>query len=165
MIFLDASLWYPQKPKPRRSLKLTEPLDYVWPPLLPGFSFASCCSLISHFKNHPARGDVFPYMWISLTSHSLQHVSHPPRLQICIWRTSGPSFMNVHGTEVVIWREEHTRKSGRHFCLLCDRADVDRERVWEINVSRIPRSSIGLVYTSAFVIFLFNCDNCFYCIL
>lgn len=164
VIFLQAGSWNPQKPKPRRSLNLTERLECVRPPPLPAFSLASCCSLISHFKNHHARKDVFPCMWVSLTSHSHQHVSHPPRLQICIWRTSGPSLRNIQGTEVVIWREEHTRKSGRPFCLLCDRFDVDRETVREINVSCTPRSSTRTVYTSIFVIFLFSCEKFLHCI-
>lgn len=52
-------------------------------------------------------------MPISLTSHSLQHVYHPERRQICMWRTSGPSFRNVpahwggylmRGTHREIWR-------------------------------------------------------------
>lgn len=88
-----ASPGYPQKPK--RSPSPTEMLDYGRPPLLPRFSFASCCNLISHLENHPARRDVFPCMWISLTSYSLLHVSHPPWLQICMWLTYGPSFMNI----------------------------------------------------------------------
>lgn len=105
------------KLKPNWSLGLTDVFDYVRPPRLSSFSFASCCSLISHFQFHPARRDVFRRMWVSLTSHSLKHVSHPPRLEICMWRTSGPSFTNIRGTEVVIWREEHTKKSGRPFLL------------------------------------------------
>lgn len=133
VIFVYARLWCPQKP--RQSPNPIELLVSARPPLLPGFSIASCWSLISHFKNHPARRDVFPCMWISLTSHSLQHVSHPHWLQICMWRTSG---LFIQGTEVVIRWEEHTRKSGGPICLLCDRLDVDRERVWEINAILDP---------------------------
>ena len=116
-------------------------LDYVWPPLLPGFSFASCCSLISHFKKHPTSGDVFPCMWISLTSHSLRHVSHPPRLQICMWRTSGPSFMNWGG---YLMREGNL--AGPPSLTV-----RQTRRVGEINVSRIPRSSI--VQTKVLLLF------------
>lgn len=152
------------KLKPNWSLGLTDVFDYIRPPRLSGFSFASCCSLISHFQFHPARRDVFRRMWVSLTSHSLKHVSHPARnLHVAhIW-----AFIHEHlgywggylmrGTHKEIWQA--------FFCLLCDRLNVDREMVWEINVFWIPRNSVGLVYTSAFVIFLFNCENCLHCIL
>ncbi len=56
----------------------------------------------------------------------------------------GPSSSNIQGTEVVIWWwEEHTGKSGRPFCLLCEWLHVDRETVWEINVSRTPGAQSG----------------------
>lgn len=53
----------------------------------------------------------------------------------------GPSFMNVRGTEVVIWSDENAAKSGRPLCLLCDWLDVDMEVGRETNVSELKGNS------------------------
>lgn len=93
------------------------------------FSFSSCCCLIKHFKKHPAREDVFPCTCPSLHTRSL-HVSLTPLRQTCIWCTSGPSFMSIQDTEVVVWWEKQGGETGRPVCLLCDWHVVDRE-IWE----------------------------------
>lgn len=54
----------------------------------------------------------FSCMCSSLSSPSLQHVSHPAQHQMCTWLTSGASFTSAQGSEVVIWWEKHTGKSG-----------------------------------------------------
>ena len=94
--------------------KLTEPLEYVRPPLLPGRSFASCCSLISNFKNHHARKDVFPpCMWIP--RQSFASTEFPTPLS---------AATNLHMAHIWAFIHEHSwywggylmrRKSGRPF--------------------------------------------------
>lgn len=105
----------PQKPRPRRSLKnWLNRSEYVRPPLLPGRSFASCCSLISHFKNHHARKDVFPpCMWIP--RQSFASTEFPTPLS---------AATNLHMAHIWAFIQEHSwywggylmrRKSGRPF--------------------------------------------------
>lgn len=106
-----------------------------------GFFFASCYCLISHFKNHPARGDVFSCKWISLYAHSLQHVSLPQRRQKCVWHTHGFSFMNIWSIEVVIWWEKHGGESGRPFWLTVWSTHC-WWRNWEVNESWNALSAI-----------------------
>lgn len=130
----------PQRPKPKAFLEVTP--RSVWPPncQVPP---ASCRYLIIHFKNHPARRDVFPRMWSSLSAPSLQHVSHPcttPNVHMAhIW-----SFIHQRSGKWGGYLMRETHREIWRACLLTVPLSCCWQRLWR---NKCVPDPTGLIFS------------------